>query len=86
MVRGAGGGRLIADAGATVCAHCGHRTVTVDGVCPDCWSYKADDGVPERPRPEEPRSYPGSLSPPLWLVGLILALALRLAARLALGI
>jgi hypothetical protein len=34
--------------GPTPCPHCGRDTVTVSGVCRDCWRFKGDDGRPPR--------------------------------------
>jgi hypothetical protein len=34
----------------TPCPSCGRNTITVDGVCKECWAYKGDDGRPFRSR------------------------------------
>jgi hypothetical protein len=42
----------------TPCSSCGRDTITVDGVCKECWAYKGDDGrAPQRPLVEERASY-----------------------------
>ena len=79
--------RVLAEAPATSCPHCGRETKTVQGFCADCWGVKDPDAAIDlRPPPRtEPLLGMGSdlddwfgLSPVLVLssiLGLVVAVA-----------
>ena len=65
----------------TPCPHCGRDTVTVSGVCRDCWQYKGDDGRAPRMSAAEEEILSLRPMPPIVRV---LAVALGLLPGLAL--
>jgi hypothetical protein len=62
--------------GPTPCPHCGRDTVTVSGVCRDCWGYKGDDGrAPRLSGAERDFSSLRPMPPALRVLAVVLGMA-----------
>lgn len=60
----------------TPCPHCGRDTVTVSGVCRDCWHYKGDDGrAPRLSAAEQEFQALRPMPPPLRVPAVVLGMA-----------